>query len=618
MRLRASRPPAPPAAPMEPDASTAPAGPPETPPGDAPTQPSPAVSAAPGDPTVATPVAGGTPGTPLDLPPPTPARRRHRARWLVGALVAVVVAWLAAWGIDTALRGDASARNLQVAGVDVGGLAPAELEARITGIADGYQSTVVDATTPKGAETTDAATAGLALDVPATVQAVQQAPDATPAVLRPVAWLRSLVQPETVTPVMAVDESVLAASPLGALAAANSTPPIEPGLTADGAGVAPTPGVDGRVISLQDMATALVSGAEANPTGALRIELEPTLVPPTYTLADATALANEANRALRDPIDVRVGPVTFSLDGLTLAGWLATTPGPESLELTVDPVKATEGINALAGEVGTAEVPVRFVVNDGVVTTTPGTPAQRCCDPAAYQRLAAALFTPERVALLDLVEQPLERDQAWAESLRIVEPVGTFTTNFPAGQSRAENIIRIAEILQGTVIEPGATFSVNETTGPRGVEQGFVEGGVIVNGVVVNQVGGGISQFATTLFNAAFFAGLDIPDYMMHSLYISRYPYGREATLYYPSVDLKITNNTPVGILIWPTWTEDSITVTLYSSPWIIGEQTGQTTEPAGACTRVTTERTRTFLIDQTRKVDTFRALYQPEEGVRC
>jgi len=136
--------------------------------------------------------------------------------------------------------------------------------------------------------------------------------------------------------------------------------------------------------------------------------------------------------------------------------------------------------------------------------------------------------------------------------------------------------------------------------------------------VVVNQVGGGISQFATTLFNAAFFAGLDIPDYMMHSLYIARYPFGREATLYYPSVDLKITNNTPFGILIWPTWTEDSITVTLYSSPWVVGEQSGQTTEPAGACTRVRTERTRTFLIDQTREVDEFRALYQPEEGVRC
>jgi vancomycin resistance protein YoaR len=280
--------------------------------------------------------------------------------------------------------------------------------------------------------------------------------------------------------------------------------------------------------------------------------------------------------------------------------------------------RAREGVEALAGDVGTPEVPIQFVVEDGKVTTTGGSPGQRCCDPESYQRIALAMFTPERVALLELVDQPLERGPEWAETLGIVEPVGSFTTNFPAGQSRATNIIRVAEILRGTVIEPGATFSVNETTGPRGIAEGFVEGGIIVNGKVVNGVGGGISQFATTLFNAAFFAGLDIPDYMMHTLYISRYPYGREATLAWPSVDLKVTNNTPFGVLVWPTWTDDSITVTLYSTPWIVGEQTGQSTSPAGACTRVTTERTRTWLIDRTQQVDTFRALYQPEEGVLC
>ncbi len=502
--------------------------------------------------------------------------------------------------------------------MQVGSLSPADLETRIAGIAEQYGDTTVDVVTPEGVGSTDAATAGLSLDVAATVAAVQQAPEETPVLLRPVDWLRSLVAPREVNPVMEVDTTTLTTSPLGAVAAANSTPPIEPGLTADGASVAPTPGVDGQAITIEAMAAALVAAAEANPTQPLRVDLEPVTVPPAYTLADASALANEANLALREPIEVRIGPVSFPIDGLTLAGWLTTTPGPDALELTVDPARASEGITTLAGDVGTPEVPVEFVVNDGVVSTTPGTPAQRCCDAASYKRLADALFTPERVALLDLTEQPLERDEVWAESLRIVEPVGTFTTNFPAGQSRGENIIRIAEILQGTVIEPGATFSVNETTGPRGIAEGFVEGGVIVNGVVVNQVGGGISQFATTLFNAAFFAGLDIPDYMMHSLYISRYPYGREATLYYPSVDLKITNNTPHGILLWPTWTDDSITVTLYSSPWIVGEQTGQSAVPAGECTRVTTERTRTFLIDQTRDVDYFRALYQPEEGVRC
>lgn len=585
---------------MEPDATPAPTNP------------------APGPGPTGIPSVNPGGGAPLDLPAPTIRRRRRGLRWVIGGLVAVVGVWLGAWAIDTAVRGDDTPRNLEVAGIAVGGLSPGDLDARLGEFATQYQTTPVDLVTPAGTETATAATAGLSVDGAGTVAAIEASANDTPALLRPLAWLRSLVRPTEVTPVMVVDEPTLAASPLGVLAAANSTPAIEPGLVADGASVAPTRGTDGQAITTTDLAADLVAAAEANPVGPLRLEVQPTPVPPTYSIEDAAALANAANEALRQPIEVRVGPVSVPVDGLILANWLTTTPGPDGLELTVDLEQATGGINLLAGDVGTPEVPTRFVVTDGTVSTLPGTPAQRCCDPASYQRLAEALFTPDRVAVLDLVEEPLERGPEWAASLGIVAPIGTFTTNFPAGQSRAENIIRIAEILQGTVIEPGATFSVNETTGPRGTAEGFVQGGVIVNGVVVNQVGGGISQFATTLFNAAFFAGLDIPDYMMHSLYISRYPYGREATLYYPSVDLKLTNNTPYGVLLWPTWTDDSITVTLYSTPWVVGDQTGQSTEPAGPCTRVTTERTRTFLTDQTRQVDYFRALYQPEEGVRC
>ena len=106
-------------------------------------------------------------------------------------------------------------------------------------------------------------------------------------------------------------------------------------------------------------------------------------------------------------------------------------------------------------------------------------------------------------------------------------------------------------------------------------------------------IGGGVSQFATTTFNAAFFGGLDIPTYKMHSKYISRYPFGREATLAYPGVDLKIRNDTPYGIVIWPTYTGTSITVQLWSTRTAVGEQTAQ--NPTSGCGPVSTERTRTF-----------------------
>lgn len=551
-------------------------------------------------------------------PTTTPRPRvRRLLRIAAGVVGVVVVAWLAAWGIDTAVAGDDSARNLVVAGTPVGSLSQADVTAAVAGVADGYGDTEVSAVTPNGTFTATADDAGVAVDVDATVAAVMASGSDVAPLARPFAWVASLFSTTEVPVVMDVDAAKVAASPLAQAAEANTDPATEPGLVADGASVAVVPGSDGSAITIDQLVAALRDAATSSGVGAVSVTLQPQPASPRFSDDAAQALADWTNVALADPVTVVTGGVSTVVEAPTLARWLVAVPGPNSLELGVDADRVIADLNA-TGTVGRPEVPVSFVVTDGVVSTVGGTGAVTCCEPESTQQIVTALTTPERVAELKVAEQPLQKGPEWAASLGIVTPVGSFTTNYPAGQDRAINIVRIAEIIRGTVIEPGATFSVNETTGPRTREQGFVDGGIIVNGVVSSGVGGGISQFATTLFNAAFFAGLDIPEFMMHTIYISRYPYGREATLAWPSVDLKITNNTPYGILIWPESTPDSITVTLYSTPWIVGEQTGQTTEPAGECTKVTTERTRRWLVDNRVETDVFIGRYQPREGVQC
>ncbi len=141
--------------------------------------------------------------------------------------------------------------------------------------------------------------------------------------------------------------------------------------------------------------------------------------------------------------------------------------------------------------------------------------------------------------------------------------------------------------------------------------------GVISGGYFDEDVGGGISQFATTTFNAAFFAGIDIPQYRAHSVYISRYPYGREATLNFPQPDLELRNNTPHHLMIWTSYTSTSITVSIYSTPYWEVEQTGQFTSRSGLCRNVTTLRQRT---DPDGNVydDRFFAWYRPGNGLDC
>jgi vancomycin resistance protein YoaR len=300
---------------------------------------------------------------------------------------------------------------------------------------------------------------------------------------------------------------------------------------------------------------------------------------------------------------------------------MRAVPAPDgaNLVLGIDPAPVAADVTNAVGTVGVPPVQLTWQVQpDGSVSYTPGTNGTKCCSPDSTQRVVDALRAGRSEVTLDLTVATPDHDATWAEQMSIHQPIASFTTNHACCESRVQNIHRMADIVRGAVVAPGETFSLNGYVGQRTTAKGFAEAGVIYNGRFTTDVGGGVSQFSTTLFNAAFFGGMDFVEYQAHTIYISRYPYGREATLSYPQPDQKITNVSPFGILIWPTYTDTSITVTLYSSPWVTGEQTGQSEAPAGRCTRVTTERTRTWLIDGRQEVDTVSALYQPGEGVLC
>lgn len=142
--------------------------------------------------------------------------------------------------------------------------------------------------------------------------------------------------------------------------------------------------------------------------------------------------------------------------------------------------------------------------------------------------------------------------------------IGTFTTYHPCCAPRVTNIHRMAEIIDGAVIAPGGTFSLNDAAGERTTARGFVAAPAIVDGELADQIGGGVSQFSTTLFNAAWFAGLDIVRHQPHSLYIPRYPPGREATLDWRAIDQVIRNDTRAPAVIRVRTTGTSVTVGIY------------------------------------------------------
>jgi vancomycin resistance protein YoaR len=177
-------------------------------------------------------------------------------------------------------------------------------------------------------------------------------------------------------------------------------------------------------------------------------------------------------------------------------------------------------------------------------------------------------------------DQPAALTTDDVKSLGITAEIGSFTTGGFAADS-GQNIKRAAAQINGKIVKPGETFSLNDATGKRDAANGYVEAGIISDGHPARGIGGGVSQIATTLYNASYFAGMTDVAHKEHSFYISRYPAGREATVFEGAIDLKFRNDNPTGVLIQTIWTPQSITVKLFGTKrYEVTSTTGPRTNP--------------------------------------
>lgn len=287
-------------------------------------------------------------------------------------------------------------------------------------------------------------------------------------------------------------------------------------------------------------------------------------VEPSVTTAEARAAADHARRLVDAPIQV-------------VGGGRVVTVAPASLRRAAR-VRANGGVlvagldggvlaRALApsfGELTRRPRIARFRLRGKRVEVVPSRVGRRL-DGAAIAAEITRRPQARRVrARFEVVAPPLTT--AEARALRVTEPVGSFTTQYPCCQPRVENIRRAAKILDGTVVGPGGRFSLNQALGERTRERGFVPAPQISAGRLEDAVGGGVSQIATTFFNAAWFAGLTLESHTPHEFYISRYPPGREATISWGGPELVVVNSWPAGLLIKAETTATSITVRLYSA----------------------------------------------------
>lgn len=546
------------------------------------------------------------------------------SRWSVRALVVLATALLgilltavAAWGVDKMLHTDQVNRNVSLAGVPVGGLYAAELDPILEDLAAHIADDLVVIKAVGYEIVVTNAAAGINIDREAVVAAVLDAGRAASPIDAFSTWVTAFRSPVEIDLIYQIDLDV-AQNMVRAAPGWVRIAPIEPSFTAATGEIVVTPGRDGEYLEPVLVSETLAAEvAFGTPPFSVDVTWSP-MAPRFDETHVAAAVASAADLAA-NRLTVQVNAETAYIGQTSIARWIDSELGADGLVPVFNEDRVLESLERLLdGYVSEFPQPVYKVADGEVTMVLDGDPAMTCCDVGAAEVLYREAVRGGN-AFVFLPTRQVEADGGAGriEDMGVTELVGEFTTEHACCQNRVDNIQRIADIIRGVIIEPGERFSVNDFVGERTRENGFVSAGTIQQGHFKDDVGGGISQFATTMFNAAFFSGLEFDDYQSHTIYIRRYPYGREATLNYPDVDLAVVNNTPYSILIWTDYTDTSITVQMYSTQYWEVEQTGQSRWRSGACTSVETFRSRTGP-DGLVFEDSVKARYRPGEGLDC
>ncbi len=496
----------------------------------------------------------GSSWTEADRLSATRQTRRPRRALLIGLIgAAATVIALVALAIAA---GRSLPRGTTIGGVAVGGLsrtaAIERLEAAVAAAAaplpvqaEGRSATLIPAA------------AGLTVDAAASVDAVLGAG------LRPQLLRDHLLGGSAALTLPRPERAAIVAA-LAPAQRAIDVPSADGGITFSADGPTARPAVSGITIDI---------AAAADVVARSWLDRREPVTLPVRTSAPVISQA-EVERAMTEvavpassgPLQVAVGATTLTVPMAALAPTLsmrATTAEPPALDLVVDGAKLRAAVLALDSRVERPPVDASVVLRDGAPVVVPAVEGTRI-DPAAVATAAAAgLLREDRRATLTPVTAKPARTTEQAKAWGVTERVSTFSTELTSNVPRTENLKLAAKGINGTLVLPGETFSMNTVLGKRTPEKGYQQAPVINGGRLTLDYGGGVSQMATTIYNNVFFAGLQDVRHMAHSFHISRYPEGREATVSYPTVDLQWRNNSPHAVLI-----EASVTSTVNVSFW--------------------------------------------------
>lgn len=471
---------------------------------------------------------------------------------LIGVLVGLIAIFAGIYAVDVFLNKDNIPRGTTVGGVSISNLSPQDARTKLeTELANDVVQ-LVTVTAGEKSTSFDPAASGVGIDWDATIAGTGEQS------WNPITRFVALFK-KSEAPIVSIVDPAAFGPTLDHMVGELFREPISGNLHIDTGNLVVNDTIDGQAVDRVALEEAVTENW-LNPQG---VKVEPNVIPAAISQDTIDELTSgPGSKAVSSPFTVRGDNDVEGVIPVERMGEVVSFPeenGNIRVDINAEAATAMLAEGLAETEVEPTNAKISFASGSRVVTP------EVTGHEINWEQTLADLpnnLTGDAPRTIDAIyeDTPATFTATDAQNATFNEVVGEFTTGGFSAAS-GTNIRLTAQMVNGAVVSPGDTFSLNGYTGPRGSAQGFVSSGIILNGRSDTAVGGGISQFATTLYNAYYFAGLEDITHTPHSYYISRYPAGREATIFDGAIDLQFRNNTPYPVMISTSADDSNVTV---------------------------------------------------------
>lgn len=493
-----------------------------------------------------------------DVTAATPPKQKKRRRWPWIVLAVLLIIAALYYGLATYF-GSRVPANTQALGVDISGQTVDQATATLDVAAAQVETAPITLTAATNTTTVVPSDAGLSIDTSA------MANDATGFTLNPITVFSRLTGGTQLDPVVLVDDDAMDAA-MKTASVELDTAAVDAEVVIVGTSASTVPGTSSVTVDHRGTAQRIAADWPAQ----AQIEA-------VATVAEANVPDHEADRTVSTLNDkVLASAVTLTgpngsavLEPAQFASLLTTTPADGRLEIIADGAALSAALRAADPTLESEPVDATLSFDKKhKLVTTDGVPGRALDDKLMGPALVDATMTVDHTGPLAYAEvhPKVSTEDLGIEDLK--EVVSSFSTPLTNESIRTKNLVRGAQKVTGVVVQPNEDFDLTAALEPITAADGFYLAHVIVDGVLVDGIGGGLSQMATTTYNAGYFAGYKDVTHQPHSKYFARYPAGREATIYTGSINMVFNNNTPYAAVMSSYVENNRLYVDIWSTPY--------------------------------------------------